>query len=114
MVTIEPGNLLIGAQQVAVVLLPAHIALDWVGESDTAKNVITLREGQAPTAAASTLLHEVIHFWLSGVYSAAAEREEELVVNLIERGLISFMRDNPGCVRRVLDILEEDKSCQKQ
>lgn len=105
--TIGSGKLLLGVQRVQVVLRE-HQGEDWIGEADAASNTITLREGMPPTQAASTLLHEIAHFWMAGVYSADDEREEELVVGLIERGLAGFMRDNPNTVRLLLDIFSDN------
>jgi len=93
----------LGAHDVRVIVGP--LEREDAGQTNTQANTISIQEGMAPSQTSATLLHEICHFWLSGM-PLSADFEEFLALSL-ESSLASFLRDNPALVRDMLKTFEE-------
>lgn len=61
-------------------------------------------DGVAANQVALTLLHEIFH----AIYHDRnlPDKREELIVDQLSAGVAQFMRDNPGAVRWIMEMLD--------
>lgn len=104
--------LMLGPHAVEVTTVSEGLGED-CGEANIHANTISIDQGLAPTTMVETVLHEVVHFLLSGL--PLPGEAEEMVACVLGRGLADFIRDNPEWVKLFQDTFrdEENKLCQK-
>lgn len=74
-------------------------------------NEIHIAEGMPISQEIETLLHEVVHCWISVV--PLGNRMDEIIAGVVGRSLAAFLTDNPTTIRRILKLLkQEDEKCQ--
>lgn len=99
-------------------LAPHDVAIKWVtdddndmdtcGEMDVSSCSISVCQGMTDTMTVETMLHEVVHFFLSGL--PLSDEQEEIVANVLGARLTLCLRDNPEWIRGVVNTLRLNRS----
>jgi hypothetical protein len=87
---LRPEKLKILGKPFTIKWLTEELSPDLVGECDTDRQVISVREGQPLESTQDTLLHEVIH----AIDEAMDARMSESQVKKIATGLLAVLKDN--------------------
>jgi hypothetical protein len=90
----RPERLKILGKPFTIKWLTEELAADLMGECDTDKQVISVREGQPLEQEQDTLLHEVMH----AVDEAMDAKMKETQVKKLATGLLAVLKDNPSFV----------------
>jgi hypothetical protein len=100
-----PKYIMIGPHRISIERT-AELDEDTIGLAVFRSNKMLICAGLPPTIEVETVLHEIAHFMLYGVLSK--DKDTECVANVFGRGLASFIRDNPKCVRWLQKVLAEE------
>lgn len=105
------NNLVIGPHRVKVKVLKFKGENTAGQEFFVEANEIHIAEGMPVSQEVETLLHEVVHCWISVV--PLPTKMDEIIAGVVGRSLAAFLKDNPATIRRLLKLLEEeDEECQ--
>jgi hypothetical protein len=91
---LRPERLKILGKPFTIKWLTEELSPDLVGECDTDRQVISIREGQPLESEQDTLLHEVCH----AIDEAMDARLKETQVKKLATGLLAVLKDNPSFV----------------